>query len=83
MLLSVLIYTYSHGVRSSRAIERLCGRDAGYRFIVGKHVPDHTVIACFRRRHVGRLEAILCGCWRCAATPGLSSSGWWCWTAPR
>src|SRR6476660_2404936 len=34
MLLSVLIYAYSHGVRSSRAIERLCGRNAGYRFIV-------------------------------------------------
>src|SRR3954452_11477067 len=58
MLLSVLIYAYSHGVRSSRAIERLCGRDAGYRFIVGEHVPDHTVIARFRRRHVERLEAI-------------------------
>src|SRR3954447_9424476 len=58
MLLSVLIYAYSHGVRSSRAIERLCGRDAGYRFIVGAHVPDHTVIARFRRRHVERLEAI-------------------------
>jgi transposase len=58
MLLSVLIYAYSHGVRSSRAIERLCGRDAGYRFIVGEHVQDHTVIARFRRRHVERLEAI-------------------------
>jgi transposase len=58
LLLSVLIYAYSHGVRSSRAIERLCGRDAGYRFIVGEHVPDHTVIARFRRRHVERLEAI-------------------------
>ena len=58
MLLSVLIYGYSHGVRSSRAIERLCGRDAGYRFIVGEHVPDHTVIARFRRRHVERLEAV-------------------------
>jgi hypothetical protein len=33
LLLSVLIYAYSYGVRSSRAIERLCGRDAGYHFI--------------------------------------------------
>lgn len=36
VLLALLIYAYSHGVRSSRAIERLCRRDAGYRFIVGK-----------------------------------------------
>src|SRR3954451_9188146 len=58
MLLSVLICAYSHGVRGSGAIERLCGRDAGYRFIVGEQVPDHTVIARFRRRHVERLEAV-------------------------
>lgn len=36
----------------------LCGRDAGSRFIVGEHGPDHTVIARFRRRHVEKLEAI-------------------------
>lgn len=56
LLLTVLVYAYGHGVRSSRAIERLCGRDAGYRFIVGEHVPDHSVIARFRRRHVERAE---------------------------
>src|SRR5918997_6321893 len=59
LLLAVLIYAYSHGVRSSRAIERLCGRDAGYRFIVGEHAPDHSVIARFRRRHVERLEGVV------------------------
>jgi transposase len=35
MLLALLIYAYSHGVRSSRAIERLCRRDACFRLIVG------------------------------------------------
>ena len=58
MLLALLIYAYSHGVRSSRAIERLCGRDTGYRFIVGEHVPDHTVIARFRRRHAERMKGV-------------------------
>lgn len=58
MLLALLIYAYSHGVRSSRKIERLCRRDAGYRFIVGEDVPDHTVIARFRQRHVGRMKAV-------------------------
>jgi transposase len=43
VLLSVLIYAYSHGVRSSRVIERLCWRDAGYRFIVGDEALDLTV----------------------------------------
>ena len=57
-LLALLIYAYSHGVRSSRAIERLCRRDAGYRFIIGSDVPDHTVIARFRRRHAERMKSV-------------------------
>src|SRR4051794_8166587 len=58
MLLTVLIYAYSHGVRSSRVIERLCRRDAGYRFIVGEEVPDHTVMARFRQRHAGQMKGV-------------------------
>lgn len=58
MLLALLIYAYSHGVRSSRVIERLCRRDAGYRFLVGDDVPDHTVIARFRQRHAGRMKSV-------------------------
>ena len=58
MLLGLLIYAYSHGVRSSRAIERLCRRDAGYRFIVGDDVPDHSVIARFRQRHAERMKGV-------------------------
>src|SRR3954449_6481623 len=58
VLLALLIYAYAHGTRSSRAIERLCGRDAGFRFIVGDAIPDHTAIARFRRRHVDRMRAV-------------------------
>ena len=58
MMLALLIYAHSHGVRSSRVIERLCRRDAGYRFIVGDEAPDHTVIARFRQRHAGRMKNV-------------------------
>lgn len=58
VLLVLLLYAYSHGIRSSRVIERRCGRDAGFRFIVGAEVPDHTVIARFRRRHAERMKAV-------------------------
>jgi transposase len=63
MRLALLIHAYSHGVTSSRAIERLCRRDAGDRSIVGAHVPDHTVpdhrvIARFRQHHGDRLQAV-------------------------
>jgi len=75
MLLALLIYAYSHGVRSSRAIERLCRRDAGYRYIVCEHVPDHTVIARFRRRHVERLQAVFGTVLRMCRDAGLIRLG--------
>ena len=75
MLLSLLIYAYSHGVKSSRAIERLCRRDAGYRYIVGEHVPDHTVIARFRRRHIDRLQAVFATVLRMCRDAGLIRFG--------
>ena len=58
MMLALLIYAYSNKVRSSRKIEQLCRRDAGFRLIVGDAVPDHTVIARFRRRHATDMEAL-------------------------
>ena len=39
------------------AVERLCRRDAGYRFIVGDEAPDRTVIAWFRQQHAGRMKS--------------------------
>jgi transposase len=75
MLLALLIYAYSHGVKSSRAIERLCRRDAGYRYIVCEHVPDHTVIARFRRRHVDRLQAVFATVLRMCRDAGLIRLG--------
>lgn len=75
MLLALLIYAYSHGVKSSRAIERLCRRDAGYRYIVAEHVPDHTVIARFRRRHIDRLQAVFATVLRMCRDAGLIRLG--------
>jgi transposase len=75
MLLSLLIYAYSHGVKSSRAIERLCRRDAGYRYIVGEHVPDHSVIARFRRRHIASLQAVFATVLRMCLDAGLIRLG--------
>lgn len=58
MMVCVLIYAYANGHRSSRRIERLCERDAGFRMIVGDEVPDHSVIARFRKRHRSEFEAL-------------------------
>jgi transposase len=48
MLLTLLVYAYGHGQRSSRQIERLCETDVAFRVICGNAPPDHSVIARFR-----------------------------------
>lgn len=51
MLLTLLVWGYSRGVVSSRAIERACREDISFRVICANEAPDHTTIARFRQRH--------------------------------
>jgi transposase len=53
MLLTLLLYGYACGERSSRQIERLCHTDVAFRLICAGDIPDHSVIARFRRYHAG------------------------------
>ena len=58
MLLTLLIYGYACGERSSRRLERLCTTDVAFRLISAGDIPDHAVIARFRQIHeqVERLQ---------------------------
>jgi transposase len=75
MMVCVLIYAYAHGHRSSRKIERLCERDAGFRLIVGHEVPDHSVIARFRKRHRCEFEALFAEVLKLCIEAGLVRLG--------
>ena len=75
MMLAVLIYAYANGHRSSRKIERLCWRDVGFRMIVGEHVPDHSVIARFRRQHAEQVEVVFIEVLRLCRAAGLGRLG--------
>src|SRR5579864_1797566 len=48
MLVTVLVWAYAHGVRSSREMERLCGTDVAFRVICAGNLPDHATFARFR-----------------------------------
>ena len=75
MMLSVLIYAYAHGYRSSRKIESLCTRDAGFRMIVGEHLPDHATIARFRRRHMEDMQGVFTRVLKLCREAGLAKLG--------
>lgn len=47
MMLTVVIYAYCQGIRTTREMERACQRDIGFRKIVGELQPDHTSFARF------------------------------------
>jgi transposase len=68
MMVALLLYAYARGNRSSRGIERECQEDVAYRVICANHVPDHSTIADFRRRHETALAelftSVLCLCRR-------------------
>ena len=51
MMVALLLYSYSVGLRSSRQIERACRGDVAFKVITAMAVPDHSTIAEFRRRH--------------------------------
>src|SRR6516162_7348233 len=67
MMVTLVLYACSTGVRSSRAIERHCRQDVAYRVITGNVVPDHATIARFVARHEQALAELfgevlrLCG----------------------
>src|SRR3954454_17421714 len=51
MMLTLLMYCYAIGERSSRRIERRCIEDVAVRVIAANQAPDHTTISRFRQRH--------------------------------
>jgi transposase len=58
MMVSLLLYAYARGERSSRGIERRCVEDVAYRVIAAQQKPDHATIARFRARHEDALAEL-------------------------
>ncbi len=58
MMVSLLLYSYARGERSSRGIERRCVEDVAYRVIAAQQKPDHATIARFRARHEDALAEL-------------------------
>lgn len=56
MMVTLLLYGYSRGIRSSRKIAQACREDVAFRVITANHSPDHATIARFRQGNVTCLE---------------------------
>ena len=68
LLVSLWVYSYSRGVSSARAIERLCEHDPAYQWLTGMESINAHTLSNFRVAHEQRLHALF------VQTLGLLSS---------
>ena len=75
MMLTLLLYAYCVGMRSSRAIEAACRSDLAFRVICANKIPDHSAIARFRAEHEGAIKGVFVDVLRLCDAAGLASLG--------
>jgi transposase len=75
MMVTLLLYCYATGTRSSRKIMRRCRVDVACRVIVGQDIPDFRTISDFRKAHLQRLEALFIEVLKLCALAGLAKVG--------
>jgi transposase len=75
LMLKILVYGYSHGITSSRALERRCQDDIAFRFLTAQAAPDFVAISRFRTRHGAALKALFTQSLSLCAQAGLVSLG--------
>lgn len=61
MMVTLLLYAYSKGIRSAREIERRCLEDVAFRVITAERQVDHATICRFRTRHRDALSELFVG----------------------
>jgi transposase len=75
MMVTLLVYGYCVGERSSRGIERRCREDVAFRVICANQIPDHATIARFRVRHQEPLAELFGQVLGLCAEAGLVRAG--------
>ena len=55
LMVRILLYGYTTGVRSSRKLEAACVDVVAFRWLAGGQAPDYRSIARFRKRHLSAL----------------------------
>ena len=71
LMLKILIYAYSKGIRSSRKISKACEEEIDFRWLSGNIIPDYSAICRFRNRHKDLFKEIFDETLRLAGESGL------------
>jgi len=75
LMVRILLYGYTIGVRSSRAIEVKCVDDVPFRWLAAGAAPDYRAIARFRKRHLSALGHLFVQALALCQAAGMVSLG--------
>ena len=75
MMVSLLLYAYSLGIRSSRQIERACVVNVDFRVITANQNPDYTTICRFRKENEEQLAELFTAVLELCVQAGLVNVG--------
>jgi transposase len=75
MMVTLLVYAYCIGVRSSRKIAAACERNLAFRAIVGNDPPDFRTISDFRKIHLEAFRPLFLEVLRLAGEMGMVKLG--------
>ena len=75
MMVTLLVYAYCVGVRSSRKIAAACERNLAFRAIVGNTPPDFRTISDFRKIHLTAFAKLFVEVLRLAGALGMVKLG--------
>ena len=75
LLTRLLLYGYSIGVTSSRAIEKASYDNVAFRYLAADQHPDHDTIASFRQEHLEALASLFVQALRLCQKAGLVKLG--------
>ena len=75
MMVTLLVYAYAVGIRSSRKIAAACERNRAFRAIVGADRPDFRTISDFRKIHLAALKPLFLDVLRLAGEMGMVKLG--------
>ncbi|MCS4198368.1 IS1182 family transposase [Salinibacter ruber] len=75
MMVGLLLYGYSVGIRSSRKLEKATYEDIPFRVLTAGNHPDHTRISEFRRKYLDELEDLFLQVFQICQRMGLVELG--------
>lgn len=75
LMVRILLYGYTTGVRSSRKLEAACVEVVAFRWLAAGSAPDYRAIARFRKRHLSALGHLFVQALALCQAAGMASLG--------